>query len=199
MMTKQLRIPVLALFCLTAIAACDQQGTNAPEASTASAASNLAMTVDAAALPDKAARRYEESNAEAKIRQLVAASLRSTGRWSDDMSITVTLDDFRLRTAGAVAMVGAMSGADRISADVSFHKGGQLVKKEKVAAMSRQGGMVGAKEEMRLDGLVTTFAQNFAQLLCSRQRSNRGFLLARASGDARACTRAPLRDGSKRR
>lgn len=164
-MTKQLRIPVLALFCLTAIAACDQQGTNAPEASTASAASNLAMTVDTAALPDKAARRYEESNAEAKIRQLVAASLRSTGRWSDDMSITVTLDDFRLRTAGAVAMVGAMSGADRISADVSFHKGGQLVKKEKVAAMSRQGGMVGAKEEMRLDGLVTTFAQNIAQLM----------------------------------
>lgn len=161
---NQLRIPVLALFGLVAITACEQQSTNTPEAS-ASAASNLAMTVDANALDGKSARRYEESHAEAKIRQLVATSLRSTGRWSDDMSVTVTLEDFRLRTAGAVAMVGAMAGADRISADVSFHKGGQLVKKEKVAAMSRQGGMVGAKEELRLDGLVTTFAQNIAQLM----------------------------------
>lgn len=162
---NQLRIPVLALFGLVAITACDQQSTNTPEASASSASSNLAMTVDADALDGKSARRYEESRAEAKIRQLVATSLRSTGKWSDDMSVTVTLDDFRLRTAGAVAMVGAMAGADRISADVSFHKGGQLVKKEKVAAMSRQGGMVGAKEELRLDGLVTTFAQNIAQLM----------------------------------
>lgn len=162
---NQLRIPVLALFGLAAITACEQQSTNPPEASASSASSSFAITLDADSLDGKSARRYEESNAEAKIRQLVAQSARSTGKWSDDMSITVTLDDFRLRTAGAVAMVGAMAGADRISGDVSFLKGGQLVKKEKVAAMSRQGGMVGAKEELRLDGLVTTFAQNIASLM----------------------------------
>lgn len=162
---NQLRIPVLALFGLVAITACDQQSTNTPEPSASAASSNLAMTVDANALDGKSARRYEESNAEAKIRQLVTTSLRGTGKWSDDMSVTVTLDEFRLRTAGAVAVGGVMSGADRISGDVSFHKGGQLVKKEKVAAMSRQGGMIGAKEEMRLDGLVTTFAQNIASLM----------------------------------
>jgi hypothetical protein len=61
--------------------------------------------------------------------------------------------------------VGAMAGADRISGDVSFLRGGQVVRTEKVAAVSRQGGMVGAKEQLRLDGLVTTFAQNIAQLM----------------------------------
>jgi hypothetical protein len=40
-----------------------------------------------------------------------------------------------------------------------------VIRSEKVSAMSRQGGMVGAKESKRLEGLVTTFAQNMAALL----------------------------------
>jgi hypothetical protein len=44
-------------------------------------------------------------------------------------------------------------------------KDGQVVKSQKVSAMSRQGGMVGAKESMRLEGLVTTFAENMAQMI----------------------------------
>jgi hypothetical protein len=162
------RIAVLTFSALAAFAGCNEVATTNPDTATSSAATSgdIAMTVGLAdALPTKAASRFAEVGAEAKIRELATASLRSTGRWSDGMSITVTVEEFRLRTAGAVAVGGIMSGADRIDAQVAVLKGGQVVRSEKVSAMSRQGGMVGAKESKRLEGLVTTFAQNMAQLL----------------------------------
>lgn len=161
------RICVLTFSALALLAGCNDVATTNPDAATSSAAaSDIAMTVDLAdALDKKAANRFAEVGAEAKIRELATASLRSTGRWSDGMSITVTVEDFRLRTAGAVAVGGIMSGADRLDAQVAVSKGGQIVRSEKVSAMSRQGGMVGAKESKRLEGLVTTFAQNMANLI----------------------------------
>jgi hypothetical protein len=158
------RIAVLTFSALTLLAGCNDVATTNPDTATA-ASGSVELTVVADALDGKAAKRFAEAGAEAKIRELAASSLRSTGRWDDSMSITVTLEDFRLRTAGAVAMVGAMAGADRIDAQVAVMKDGQVIRSEKVSAMSRQGGMVGAKESKRLEGLVTTFAQNMAALL----------------------------------
>lgn len=163
----------LTFSVLVLVAGCNDVETTSPDDATPTAAApsaaatgDIAMTVGlASALSEKDARRFSEVGAEAKIRELGMASLRSTGRWQDGMSITVTIQDFRLRTAGAVAVGGIMSGADRIDAEVAVLKDGQVIKSQKVSAMSRQGGMVGAKESKRLEGLVTTFAQNVAQLI----------------------------------
>ena len=161
------RIAILTFSALALLAGCNEVATTHPDAATQSAASSdVAMTVDLAnALEAKAAKRFAEVGAEARIRDLAVACLRSTGRWDDSMSITVTIEDFRLRTTAQVAMVGAIAGADRIDAQVAVSKGGQVVRSEKVSAMSRQGGMIGAKESKRLEGLVTVFAENMAQLI----------------------------------
>jgi hypothetical protein len=165
-MTHRIRVLTLSTFAL--FAGCNEAATTSPDDATAGVpnAADIPMTVGlATAVPPKTARRFAEVGAEAKIRELAMASLRSTGRWTDGMSITVTVEDFRLRTTGQVAVGGIMSGADRIDAQVAVLKAGQVVKTQKVSAMSRQGGMVGAKESLRLEGLVTTFAQNMAQLI----------------------------------
>jgi hypothetical protein len=162
------RIRVLTFSALALVAGCNEVATTQPADATpgAAASSDVAVTVGLAnALPQKAAKRFAEVGAEAKIRELAGASLRSTGRWNDGMSITVTVEEFRLRTTGQVAVGGIMSGADRIDAQVAVLKDGQVIKSQKVSAMSRQGGMVGAKESKRLEGLVTTFADNMAQLI----------------------------------
>jgi len=162
-----IRIRVLTLSALALLFACESAPTNHPDAAASAAsssASDIALTVENT-LEKKQANRFAEVGAEARIRDLAAASLRSTGKWDEHMSIVVTVDEFRLRTTAQVAMVGIMAGADRIGAQVALYKDGQVINQQKVSAVSVQGGMVGAKESKRLEGLVTTFAQNVAQLI----------------------------------
>ena len=171
---KSHRIRILTLSALAFAFACNDEETTHPDASTPSnaeahdggSASDIALSVGVAqSLPKDDAKRFAEVGAEAKIRSMATTSLRSSGKWDPSMSVTVTIDEFRLRTTAQVAWVGMMAGADILGAQVAVYKDGQVIKTQKVSATSVKGGMVGAKEQKRLDGLVVEFADNVAKLL----------------------------------
>lgn len=166
------RFRILTLSALALVAACNDEETTHPDAATPSdasafdGASDIALAVGVAStLPKDDAKRFADVGAEAKIRSMAITSLRSTGKWDPSMSVTVTVDEFRLRTTAQVAWVGMMAGADILGAQVAVSKDGQVIKQQKVSATSVKGGMVGAKEQKRLDGLVVEFAENVAKLI----------------------------------
>jgi hypothetical protein len=162
------RILALALSTVALVAACEQEQTTNPDTATQAAAfaGDVALDVTVSGvLPQEAAQRFADVGAEGKIRSLATERLRASGKWDDGLSVTVDVQEFRLRTTAQVAWVGAMAGADYIAATVSVRRDGQVIKQEKISSTSIRGGMVGAKEQKRLDHVVDDFANRIAALL----------------------------------
>jgi hypothetical protein len=170
-MTIHQRIQVLTLSLFAVLAACEDEEMHHPDATLpadaaafdgGSVAFDLALARE---LPADSAQRFVEVGAEAKIQSVATERLRSSGKLREGVSVTVSIDEFRLRTKRQVTWGGMMAGGDFIGAMVAVHENGKVLTNVKVTAVSIRGSVVGADEEERLDRLVDELATNIAAVL----------------------------------